>query len=188
MFVAYSYLQQQAAFAYDSPPGAAEHYPAAEAAAAAAGIVAAQTPQARLARRALRGGDDAIAELPAGDVEAAEAAEDGEQAQDEHLNEEEERDQQQQQQQQRSWLSPWQQQPENEQPEQEAGQPEAGSYSAALLRAFEPGAAAAAHEAARSLKVELMQQNVEVARQFLLGAAARAAAAALEATARAGTG
>ena len=187
MFVAYSYLQQQAAFAYDSPPGAAEHYPAAEAAAAAAGIVAAQTPQARLARRALRGGDDAIAELPAGDVEAAEAAEDGEQAQDEHLNEEEERDQQQQQQQ-RSWLSPWQQQPENEQPEQEAGQPEAGSYSAALLRAFEPGAAAAAHEAARSLKVELMQQNVEVARQFLLGAAARAAAAALEATARAGTG
>lgn len=55
---------------------------------------------------------------------------------------------------------------------------EPGSYAAALLRTFEPGAAMAEHRAALKLKAELMRHNAAAARQFLLGAAARASNAA----------
>ncbi|KAL4853515.1 hypothetical protein ACK3TF_005536 [Chlorella vulgaris] len=51
--------------------------------------------------------------------------------------------------------------------EEAVEQPEQGSYAAALLHAFDTGAAAAAHSAARSLKAELMRHNTEVAGQFL---------------------
>lgn len=67
-----------------------------------------------------------------------------------------------------------------EEEEEVVEEPEAGSYASALLRTFQPGAAAAAHEAARSLKAELMQHNAEVAQQFLLETAAWAEAAAAE--------
>jgi hypothetical protein len=53
-----------------------------------------------------------------------------------------------------------------------AEQPAPGSYSAALLRAFQPGAAEAAHVAARQLKAELMRRNADVARRAIEGAAA----------------
>jgi hypothetical protein len=48
--------------------------------------------------------------------------------------------------------------------------PARGSYAAALLAAFEPGAAEAAHAAARRLKSTLMELNRQLAADFLAGA------------------
>ena len=45
-----------------------------------------------------------------------------------------------------------------------------------MLATFAPGAAEAAHRAARKLKKEIMAHNVEVARAFLADTAAYAAA------------
>jgi hypothetical protein len=59
---------------------------------------------------------------------------------------------------------------------EEVEEPAAGSYAAALLRAFEPGAAERAHAAARRLKLEVMGHNRDFAAQFLEEAAGMAAA------------
>ena len=56
------------------------------------------------------------------------------------------------------------------------GQPRVGSYEAALLRAFDDGAARAAHTAARRAKQAAMRRNIETARQVLRDTAALAAA------------
>lgn len=55
--------------------------------------------------------------------------------------------------------------------QQAAGEaPQQGSYAAAMLRAFQPGAAEAAHAAARQLKSDVMTNNRQVAADFLAGA------------------
>ncbi|PSC76144.1 hypothetical protein C2E20_0744 [Micractinium conductrix] len=65
--------------------------------------------------------------------------------------------------------------------QQAAGEaPQQGSYAAAMLRAFQPGAAEAAHAAARQLKSDVMTNNRQVAADFLAGAAALVAAQAVE--------
>jgi hypothetical protein len=179
---AYSYLTRDAVFAYDTPPGKVQPDPVALARQAAL----ARTAEEQAAERQAAVAAAEAAASPAAPLTAGARQEQQQQKEGGAGNEGREGkgaaggkgqpDQKQQQQQQQG--APRRRSRRlaaADAAEEELPAP--GSYSAALLRTFEPGAAAAAHAAVRRLKKDLMRHNAEVARQFMRGVVERAAAA-----------